>query len=242
MTRLLILQNISRETPGLIAQALERRQVAYDVIDLDKGQPLPALDAYSGLVVMGGPDSANDASTKMAAELEFVKAALARKLPYLGVCLGLQVLVKAAGGKVVTSPVKEVGFRDPTGELFQVYLTTEGQIDPVFGGLQNSFKVFQLHGETVELPPEAKLLANGQYCHNQIVRIGDNAYGIQSHFELTPEMLADWADQDPDLKHLPSSYLLADYQLIKHEYEATAITIFGRFLDLIATNAEHAQN
>jgi GMP synthase (glutamine-hydrolysing) len=144
------------------------------------------------------------------------------------------VLVKAAGGRVVPAKVKEIGFRDATGQLFRVELTPEGQIDPVFGGLQNSFNVFQLHGETVELAGDMTLLATGEYCHNQIVRVGDNAYGIQSHFEVTPEMLAEWADHHPDLIHLPKSHLLADYAAIQQSYREVAATIFGRFLDVVA--------
>jgi GMP synthase (glutamine-hydrolysing) len=250
MPKLLIIQNITRESPGLINAALKLRGVEADVINLDGpeyaglGQagapPLPSLDGYDGLVVMGGPDSANDTTPKMTFELNLVRDALSRHLPYLGICLGLQVLVKAAGGQVVPAKVKEIGFRDATGQLFKVELTVAGQIDPVFGGLQSSFNVFQLHGETVTLTPDMILLGTSEYCPAQIVRVGRNAYGIQSHFEVTPELLADWADQDPDLIHLPKSHLLADYTDIQQTYRETAITIFGRFLDLISTGREQA--
>jgi GMP synthase (glutamine-hydrolysing) len=234
MTRLLIIQNTTNETPGLIVAALNRRDIGHDIVDLDRGGTLPPLDEYQGVVVMGGLGSANDATHQMAAELKLVAEALAKHVPYLGICLGLQVLVKAAGGRVVPAKVKEIGFRDATGQLFRVELTPEGQIDPVFGGLQNSFNVFQLHGETVELAGDMTLLATGEYCHNQIVRVGDNAYGIQSHFEVTPEMLAEWADHHPDLIHLPKSHLLADYAAIQQSYREVAATIFGRFLDVVA--------
>ena len=114
-----------------------------------------------------------------------------------GICLGLQTLVKAAGGRIIKSPVRETGFLDPEGSHFTTELTAAGKQDPLFEGLDHSFKVFHLHGETVELTDSITLLSTGKFCRNQIVRVGKNAYGIQCHFELTPEMLETWMNEDP---------------------------------------------
>ena len=230
MSELLIVQNISREGPGLLEQVLREENVAFDLVDLDKGQDMPALDGYKALVVLGGPDSANDDTTKMTAELERIKEGLDAGLPYLGICLGLQTLVKAAGGKVVPGDVKEVGFIDPDNNQHTVAVTDEGKTDPLLAGLPETLDVFQLHGETVELTPDMTVLATGKFCKNQIVRVADKAYGIQSHFELTPEMLAVWAEQDPDLIPIGKDKLQADFEAIKQSYTSIGQTLLRNFL------------
>lgn len=232
MSELLIVQNISREGPGLLEQVLRDENVAFDLVDLDKGQEMPPLDGYKALVVLGGPDSANDDTVKMTAELSRIKEGLDTGLPYLGICLGLQTLVKAAGGKVVPGEVKEVGFIDPDNSQHTVAVTDEGKADPLLAGLPEVLDVFQLHGETVELNPDMTVLATGKFCRNQIVRVAARAYGIQSHFELTPEMLAVWAEQDPDLIPIGKDKLLADFEAIKQSYTRIGQTLLRNFLKI----------
>lgn len=154
---------------------------------------------------------------KCRTSLKGIREARAANIPYLGICLGMQTLVKASGGKVVRSPVKEIGFRDPENNRFIVNLTEEGKRDPLFAGLDHTFDVFQLHGETVELTQEMALLATGEYCENQVVKIGSNAYGIQCHFELTPEMFEIWINEDPDLLTLNKGKLRTDFESTKVE-------------------------
>lgn len=230
MSELLIVQNISREGPGLLEQVLIDESVTFDVVDLDKGQEMPALDDYKALVVLGGPDSANDDTAKMTAELAHIKEGLDAGLPYLGICLGLQTLVKAAGGKVVPGSVKEVGFIDPDNNQHTVAVTDDGKTDPLLAGLPETLNVFQLHGETVELTPDMTVLATGKFCKNQIVRVADKAYGIQSHFELTPEMLTVWAEQDPDLIPIGKDKLQADFAAIEQSYTNIGQTLLRNFL------------
>lgn len=232
MSELLIVQNISREGPGLLEQVLQDENVAFDVVDLDKGQEMPALTDYRAVVVLGGPDSANDETTKMTTELARIKEGLDAGIPYLGICLGLQTLVKAAGGKVVPGEVKEVGFLNPDNSQHTVSVTEEGKTDPLLAGLPEELDVFQLHGETVELTPEMTVLATGKFCRNQIVRVADRAYGIQSHFELTPEMLEVWAEQDPDLVPIGNDKLQADFEAIRQSYTQIGQTLLRNFLKI----------
>lgn len=228
--RILIVQNITREGPGIIEDLLKEQNINYTVIDLDKGEAFPHPQDYSALVVMGGPDSANDPTPKMKSELQRIKEALSLNIPYLGICLGLQTLAKAAGGKVVKSPIKEVGFKGPNGKPFIISLTTEGKKDPLFKGMKDNFPVFQLHGETVELTPEMKLLGKGEFCQNQIVKVGAKAYGIQCHFELTPKMFNLWLDQDDDLSRLDKKQLQDEFNSFLAEYTATGQKLFQNFL------------
>jgi GMP synthase-like glutamine amidotransferase len=230
MSELLIVQNISREGPGLLEQVLRDENVTFDVVDLDKGQEMPSLDSYKALVVLGGPDSANDDTPKMTTELARIKEGLTAGMPYLGICLGLQILVKAAGGEVVKGEVKEVGFIDPDNNQHTVAVTDQGKTDPLLAGLPEVLDVFQLHGETVALTPEMTVLATDKFCRNQIVRVADKAYGIQSHFELTPEMLAVWAEQDPDLIPIGKDKLLTDFEAISKSYTGIGQTLLRNFL------------
>jgi GMP synthase (glutamine-hydrolysing) len=230
MSELLIIQNITREGAGLLEQVLVDESVAFDIVDLDQGQSLPDLTEYKALVVLGGPDSANDDTSKMTGELAFIWQALEAGVPYLGICLGLQTLVKAAGGRVVKGEVKEVGFINPDGNQHTVSVTVEGKADPLLAGLPDELNVFQLHGETVELTSSMKVLATGKFCRNQIIKVADKAYGIQSHFEVTPEMLAVWAEQDPDLIPIGRNKLVADLEAITQSYTNIGQTLLRNFL------------
>lgn len=230
--KILIVKNISREGPGIIEALLKEQGIPYAIVDLDKGHAFPHLKDYSALVVLGGPDSANDSTEKMKLELQRIKDALSLEIPYLGICLGLQTLVKAAGGKVTKSPVKEVGFKGPNAKPFIISLTEDGKKDEFFNGLGDNFRVFQLHGETVELTQDMKLLSTGEFCQNQIVKVGINAYGIQCHFELTPELFEVWINKDADLLRLDKKRLQNEFNAFLDEYTVTGRKLFQNFLKI----------
>lgn len=227
---ILIVKNMTREDQGLLQELIKDRGIGYTVVDLDQGQEFPPVENYGAVVVLGGPDSANDETEKMRSELVRIGEVLAAKIPYLGICLGLQTLVKASGGKVVKSPVKEVGFIGPDGSNFTVELTEDGKRDPLFDGLDHTFNVFQLHGEAVELTDSMALLATGKFCRNQVARVGSNAYGIQCHFELTPEMFEIWINEDSELLELGKEQLRAGFAAIQEEYIRVGRQLLTNFL------------
>lgn len=230
MSELLIVKNITREGPGLLMGVLEEAKLGATVVDLSMNEPFPDPLQFQALVVLGGPDSANDQTPKMQDELVKVAVALENGLPFLGICLGMQVAVRAAGGRVLRAPQKEVGFLDITGQQNTVELTDIGKSDPLLEGLEDSLPVFHLHGETVELTDRMQLLGTGKYCTNQIVKINDSAYGIQSHFELTDTMLLEWAEVDPDLQPIGKEALLASYRSIHTAYNHVGKTYLRNFL------------
>jgi GMP synthase-like glutamine amidotransferase len=227
---ILIVKNMTREDQGLLEELLKDRGIGYTIVDLDQGQKFPPVEKYGAVFVLGGIDSANDETEKMRNELVRIGEVLAAKIPYFGICLGLQVLVKASGGKVVKSPVKEIGFIGPDGSNFKLELTEDGKQDPLFDGLGHKFNVFQLHGETVELTDSMVLLATGKFCRNQVVRVGTNAYGIQCHCELTPEMFEIWINEDTDLLELGKERLRADFAAIQEEYIRVGRRLLTNFL------------
>ncbi|MDK2947501.1 GMP synthase-Glutamine amidotransferase [Methanolobus vulcani] len=229
---LLIVKNITREGPGILENILKKNNIDFHIVDLDSGEKLPEPDNYSAVIVYGGPDSANDKNIKMERELTMIKKAIELKIPYLGICLGMQTLAKSQGAVVRKNEVREIGFRAEDGKYYSVNIEDEWMNDPLFSGLENPVKIFHLHGETVDLNDNIELLATGKYCRNQIIKVGSNAYGIQGHFELTPEMFNIWLDNDPELMELDKNKLLHDFEELAEEYSNNGYTLFSNFLKI----------
>lgn len=229
---ILIVKNLTEEGPGLLELLLLELKIEYQIVDLNRGDEFPEVKNFGAVVVLGGPDSANDVNEKMTSELARIREVSVANIPYLGICLGLQVLVKSAGGQVVKSETKEVGFIDPEGTYFTVELTEKGKDDPLFEGLDHTFRVFHLHGETVQLTKDMTLLATGKFCRNQIVKIGQNQYGIQCHFELTPEMFEIWITEDSDISELDTETLRKNFEIIKTEYTKVGRQLLLNFLKI----------
>ena len=231
MKKILVIQNITRESPGLIGEILNKRNYEFDILDINK-EDFPEPSKYDAIFVLGGPDSANDKTPKMTNEIKRIKEILDAEIPYFGVCLGMQILVKAAGGVVCPNPVSEVGCKDDDGAYYEVSLTEDGRSDPIFEGIRSPFKIFQLHGETVRLKNGIKLLGNGTRCTNQVVKIGKNAYGIQGHLEVTESMLIRWLSEDSMFDKYDKNSIMRDFKSIKDEYHNNGIKLINNFLGL----------
>ncbi|TCD47243.1 type 1 glutamine amidotransferase [Chlorobium sp. N1] len=230
--KLLILKNATHEGPGLLEQLLTERRIEADLADLSQGDPVPDPTRYRALVVLGGPQSVNDPTPAMREELRQIGRALEAAVPYLGICLGMQALVHAAGGRVVACPRKETGFFDEEGSPFEMELTKEGKTDPLFRGLGERFRVFQLHGETVEPAPGTLQVGTADGCPQQAIRVGERAWGLQCHFELTRGMLESWTGIDPDLRAMGRDRVLREFDAFQEEYRRTGIGLLSNFLDI----------
>jgi GMP synthase-like glutamine amidotransferase len=230
--KVLILKNVSREGPGLLQEILDEYKISYDIVDLDIKERIPGTDGYSAIFVLGGGDSANDDSDKIKEELAYIQKVIENGIPYLGICLGMQVLVKACGGDVHKNDVAEIGWKDENAEYFSIDILDEKISDSLFTGLENSLNIFHLHGETVDITDEMELLATGKFCKNQIVKIGTNAYGFQGHFELTPGMFEEWINNDDELKMLDKDELIRDFDIMYNAYQKTGRKIFKNFLKI----------
>ena len=109
-----------------------------------------------------------------------------RDMPFLGVCLGHQLLADALDGEVARMAVPEVG-------LMAVTLTPAGRADPLFDGLDERLACLQWHGCEIRTPPTGgEYLAASDICPSQAIRVGRRAYGLQFHVELTGETVAEW--------------------------------------------------
>ncbi len=188
--RALVVQHVGIEGPGRLEGWLAEGGWVLEVRDVERGDGLPeSLGGYDALVVLGGFMSVHDREQypHLARTEDLLRQAVARDVPVLGLCLGGQLLASALGGRVTRNPVREIG---PD----RVTLTAAGRADPLFAGCPAELPVFQWHGETfAELPPGAVWLASSPACRHQAFRVGRRAYGLQFHFEVTEEMVADWA-------------------------------------------------
>ena len=187
--RVLVFRHVPFEDAGLIEPVLERHGLRVEYADLYRDPAAsPDWGSADGLVFMGGPMSANDPLPFINRELEILRQALADSKPVLGVCLGAQMLARAAGARVYSNAVKEIGW-------YPVTWTDAAASDELFQGLPSPAMLFHWHGETFDLPPRAVRLAGSDACRNQAFRLG-TAYGLQFHLEVTPEMIAGWCQED----------------------------------------------
>jgi GMP synthase-like glutamine amidotransferase len=185
----LVLQHIACEPPGVYEDVLRERGATLHRVELDEGEPLPDWREFDGIVAMGGPMSAVDDGELpwLAAEKRLIAEAVRGGAPFWGVCLGVQLLAASLGARVYPGPAPEVG-------LLPVELTKDALDDPVFGDLPRELVTLQWHGDTFELPEGAVRLARSPAYPNQAFRVGEAAYGVQFHLEVSPGLAREWAD------------------------------------------------
>jgi len=187
-TEVAILTHVPHEPPGIIADAL--RQAGLRPLEVPLYEPSPPTIDWgraAALVVMGGPMNVDqtDRYPFLAEEVDWIKSAIDRQLPVLGVCLGSQLIAKALGARVYPGREKEIGW-------YPIELTSRAVGDPLFGPLPTRPTVFQWHGDTFDLPEGAELLATSEACAHQAFRHGEHVYALQFHVEVTGEIIESW--------------------------------------------------
>ena len=174
--------------PGVFADAV--LAAGHELVEWQvplRGVPRTAADA---VIVLGGAMHPDEEETHgwLAPELRYLEGELERGTPLFGVCLGSQLLARAAGAKVFRSSEPEVGW-------LPVERTPAGADDPVVSALPERFEAFQWHQYTHELPDGAVELARSRVCL-QAFRLG-SAWGVQFHPEVRPEQVDAWLAEDP---------------------------------------------
>lgn len=188
--RLLVFQHIACEHPGSLRKLLAADGVEWDAIELDEGEQIPPLGNYDALWVMGGAMDVWDVDEYpwLVEEKDAIRRWVRDfKKPYLGLCLGHQLLADALGGTCGPQRPPEIGIMDVT-------LNEQGKSDVIFSGMTETQKCLQWHSVQVAQPPEdSVILASSDVCRVQAMRVGGNAWSMQFHVEIEPDTVGNWA-------------------------------------------------
>jgi GMP synthase-like glutamine amidotransferase len=218
-----IIQNDPEVPPGNIIEHLRDMGVAFAVCHAYRNEPLPAPEEIRGVIVLGGAMCANDdqGNPFLIQVKGFIREMVARRVPYLGICLGGQLLAAATGGRVVSNRWEELGPRE-------VELTTAGREDRLFAGCAPRLGTFQWHHDSFDIPADGVLLAASPACPHQAFRIGPCAWGTQFHPEVTEEIIRTWCAWDPATRERADE--LAAAWRAEATYDATARRLLENFV------------
>jgi GMP synthase-like glutamine amidotransferase len=189
-----IIQPVDLAPPGEITKTLDCMGENYKIFPMEKDERLPEnIHQYEGLIILGGTMGANDDQEfPFLTEIkETIQQFYQLNKPVLGVCLGAQLIASSFHAKVGKMPALEFG-------MIELKKTDDGNVDPLFQNLPETFSFMEWHEDYFDLPDEATLLASGSDCKNQAFRIGENIYGVQFHPEVNESILNRWLDEKKD--------------------------------------------
>jgi GMP synthase (glutamine-hydrolysing) len=228
--KILIIKHVEQEGPGLIADALGSSGWKLETVELEKGEALPGdLREIAAVIVLGGPMNVYevDKFPFLDDEERLIRKALVEEVPFLGICLGAQLLAKTCGANVYKSSEKEIGW-------YTVKTTRGGKQDMLFRHLPERMAVFQWHEDTFETPDGGMLLATGKPCKNQAFKVGSNAYGLQFHVEVTPDMVQRWMEGEEDKNAVQRA--LSDTATIEKVFLKQAGQLLNNFKQIIESS------
>jgi len=211
-----ILQHERNEPGGLFTEHIRERGMELIQVPLYETNEVPPLHA-THLIIMGGSMSVNDEQEFpwLISEKQIIREWVAKGRPVLGICLGAQLIASSFGAPVYPCK-KELGWS-----------SVNAIEDELFPELPGRFNVFQMHGETFDIPEPGMLVFCGEEVLNQAICIG-SGLGLQFHPELTLEMIQDWISFLPSQKQ---ESLLAQSRQYLPESEKICRTIADRFLN-----------
>ena len=232
--RLLVFQHIDCEHPGRLRDFLREDGIDWTAVELDKGDPIPPLEGYDVLWVMGGPMDVWDVDEHpwLVEEKRAIRKWVREmERPFLGLCLGHQLLADALGGTCGPQRPPEIG-------VSRVDLTDEGRADPIFLQVAESQVVLQWHSVRVAQPPDgAVVLASSPDCRVQAMRVGPRAWSMQYHVEVEEDTVCNWAAVDAYrtaletlLGPLAVETLAADARCHMTDFETNARMLYSNFM------------
>ena len=220
---ILVTQHHPDEGPGRLGRFLEDQGARLLTVHPYRGEGLPSdLGGLEAVVSMGGPMNVyqEEEHPWIAAELELLARAAGAGLPILGICLGSQLLARALGAEVVSSPVEEIGWG-------RVSLTPAAGQDPLWRGVAPELDVVQWHQDMFQVPAGARLTATGHRCPHQAFSLG-RSFGLQFHLEATPEMLRAWCEDEEQWQRFQEPW-----PRLAPGMEAQAELVFSNFWQIV---------
>ena len=189
---IIVLQHINIEDPGYIKDLMIKDGVNITTVELDEGEKIPNnLNFFDGMLCMGGPMDTwmeKDFPWLIEEKKKIKEFVVELNKPYLGFCLGCQLLGEAIGGKVVKTNNPEIGMLD-------VNFLDEKKKDILFSDFPEKITSLQWHSyevQELEKNKDVTLIASSKETKYQIFRYKNNAYGIQFHIEIKDTTVNDW--------------------------------------------------
>ena len=231
----IVLQHIKIEDPGYIKDLMLNDGVNLTTIELDEGEKIPNdLSKFDAMFCMGGPMDTymEDQYPWLIEEKEKIKEfVVTLRKPYLGFCLGCQLLGEAVGGQVVRSNPSEIGMMD-------INFSDKKNNDNLFSSFPNKIKSLQWHSYEVnnlESNKDVTILASSPITKYQIFKYQNHAYGIQFHIEIKDTTVNEWGCV-PEYKSALEEQL-GEGALVKFDKEAKSnMSEMNKYSKILYTN------
>jgi len=230
MRKVLVFQHAAHEILGTLNPLLKERGFRVRYVNFHRHPDMiPSIEKYDGLVVLGGNMGVYeaDAYPHIKVELKIIEEALKKDIPILGICLGSQMLAHVLGSPARKAQTKEIGWCD-------VELTDQAKGDPVFKDFAPKEKIFQMHGDTFDVPKSATHLAHSKEFPAQAFRVGNKVYGMQFHLEVDQPMIHRWLKADYNKEFLKDSnheQILKDTDVNIERALKLSRATFARFIE-----------
>lgn len=237
MRKVLVFQHVAHKILGTLNPALKGSSLNIRYVNFERTpDEHPSVEKYNGLIILGGHMGVYEAEKykHIKVEMQLIEEALKKNIPVLGICLGAQLLAHVLGASVRKNPEKEIGWCD-------INLTEEGLKDPLLSHFKPREKIFQLHGDTFDIPQSATHLAQSDVCNGQAFRYGDKVYGLQFHLEVDQPMIQRWLDNPRNYDEMFSTHQkfskeqigLETEEFLPHSMDLSRET-FDKFIGLFA--------
>jgi len=189
--RIIVFQHLRIEHPGIFRDFFKEDAFEITTVELDDGERIPDLNDFDALWVMGGPQDVwqEDKYPWLIKEKAAIRKAVNElKMPYVGICLGHQLLADALGGEVGPGDETEVG-------IMQIHKTDAGKQSPFLNKLADTMNCLQWHGAEVKTAPVGMdVLVSSDQCSIQSLSLGTQVFTTQYHQEIIDTTVSDWSD------------------------------------------------